>query len=175
MKMQTNPNTQSNGEQTIIPASLTRALRAAIQADKLDNILFTAGATKLRGTPTEVLEEIAAAQTAAWIVGSDSGPMSGPVPSVAQPETLEVAVDAIDTEALSVAIAIVGVRGTGALDQVRTYLASNLASTAFEATRFALAEDRPVCHNCVAVGGSSVVRNAPAVAFAQSQQIVANR
>lgn len=173
MKTETTSNTQSNGEPAIVPATLTRALRAAIQADKLGNILFTAGATKLRGTPTEVLEEVAAAQTAAWIVGFQSGPMAGPVPSVAQPETLEAAIDAIDTEAVSVAGAIVGVSEAGELDQIRSYLAANLASTAFEATRFALAEDRPVCHNCVAIAGSSVARNTVQAGLGQRQQIAA--
>ncbi|HEX9817205.1 MAG TPA: hypothetical protein VGB18_09515 [Candidatus Thermoplasmatota archaeon] len=175
MKTQNTSNAPSNVEKAIVPPTLTRALRAAIQADKLGNILFTAGATKLRGTPTEVLEEVAAAQTAAWIVGFQSGPMAGPLPVVAQPETLEVAVDAIDTDALGVAGAIVGVRGAGEVEKIRSYLAANLASTAFEATRFALAEDRPVCHNCVAIGGSSVARSAPTAAFSQNQPILANR
>lgn len=175
MKTHTTSNTSSTVPKAPVPPALTRALRAAIHANKLDNILFTAGATKLRGTPTEVLEEVAAAQTAAWIVGFQSGPMAGPVPSVVQPETLEVAIDAIDTEALSAAGAIVGVQGAGELDQIRGYLAANLASTAFEATRFALAEDRPVCHNCVAIGGSSVARSVPAAAFSQNQQILTNR
>lgn len=174
MKTHNTSNLPSNAEKTV-PPTLTRALRAAVQADKLGNILFTAGATKFRGTPTEVLEEVAAAQTAAWMVGFQTSPMSGPVPQVVLPETFGVAIEAIDTEALGLAGAIAGIRGAGELDQIRTYLASILASTALEATRFAVAEDRPVCHNCVAIAGSNVARNAPQVAFGQTQQIVANR
>lgn len=146
--------------ETPIHPALTNALRAAIVAGNLQGVFETAGAKKFRGTPIEVLEEVAAAQTAAWIVGFESGPMAAPVPAIRLPEVAAVAEEAIDSEALKEAAELIGIQGDPELDMIRTHLTSTLALVAFEANRVALAEGRPVCHNCVAVGGVAVVRNA---------------
>ena len=71
----------------------------------------------------------------------------------------------MDEEALTAAADIVGIHGSQPLGLIRTHLVSNMALIAAEATRFAQAEDRPVCHNCVAVGGSNAARVAFYPAF----------
>lgn len=138
--------------------AFTRALRAAIRSSKLEQVLLRAGATKLRGTPVEVLEEVAAAQTAAWVVGSAYGVLAGPVTATAVPHLLEAAAEAIDDEALIAAGEIVGVYGASELGTIRTHLITNMARIAIEANRFAQAETRPVCHSCVAIGGLNAAR-----------------
>ena len=143
-----------------IPPALTRALRGAIQSDGLEQIFRSAGAKEFQGTPIEVLEELAAAQTAVWMVGAQSGPMAAPAPNVAQPTILEAASGTIDSDALKGAAELVGVRGSNDIQRIQAYLAANLACTAVEATRFATAEGRPVDHNCVAIGGSIAARAA---------------
>ena len=161
MKNQTTNLNEPNAEKSPIPAALTRALRAAIQSNKVEGILVSAGATKFRGVPVEVLEEVAAAQTAAWIIGVQGGPMATPAPTVETPAIFETAAQTIDHDGLTAAAGLVGVHATAEVQKIRTFLAANLACTALEATRFANAEGRPVDHSCVAIGGTHVASGAP--------------
>lgn len=158
MKTQATTSMHASSDKTPFAPTLTRALQAAIQADKLQGVLLSAGATKFRGSPFEVLEEVAASQTAAWIVGNPANPLAGPVPPARQPRIFEAAAETIDEDKLRAAAQTVGLHGANDVEQIRNYLAWTLAQTAFEATRFAEAENRPVCHNCVAVGGTQAVR-----------------
>ena len=157
MEQQTATSLNANyAETSTIPPALTLALRAAIRSNRVNDVFVSAGATKFKGTPEEVLGELAAAHTAAWIVGAQAGPMAAPTPNVTHSLVLETASETIDFAALRGAAELVGVRGSSDIQKIAAYLAADLASTAVEATRFASAEGRPVCHNCVAIGGSNV-------------------
>lgn len=166
MKNQDIEHVQTVGEKSPVPPAFTRALRGAVRSNKLENLLFSTGATKLRGTPTEVLEEVAVAQTAAWIGGKVAPPV-GATPVRAPPANVRAAAaESIDDEALVAAAELVGVYGSSELESIRTHLTMSLAVTAYEANRFAAAEARPLCHNCVAIGGVAAARTVSGPAFA---------
>lgn len=158
MKNQTTENVRLVPEKNTASPALTRAIRAAIRSNKVEAVLLRAGSAKLRGMPAEVLEEVAAAQTAAWITGIRPSQLSGPAPGVAPPKVLDAAAETIDEGALTAAAEIVGVRGSSELETIRATLIANMALTAIEAHRFAQAEDRPLDHNCVAIAGFNVAR-----------------
>lgn len=151
MKNQTTNQASPSNKAAVAPA-LTRALRASIHSERLEEILRSAGASKFRGTPFEVMEEVAAAETATWISGYPVAPLAASPTRDYDPKVVEAAAACIDEETLTNAVELVGIHGTTEIGAIKDQFVANLSRIAVEATRFAAAEERPVCHNVVAVG-----------------------
>lgn len=124
-------------------ANLAQQLRETIDQKPLEQVLRAAGATRIAGQATEVLREAAAAQAAARLLRR---PPQGPTrPEAPSAKLLDAAAGALRIAALEKA----------APAALQALLAREISIIAREAAEFARADgNRPVCHNCVAVGAA---------------------
>lgn len=136
------PPTQSE------PVELTERLRAAVKQNQLENVLQAAGASQIRGEATEVLGETSAAQVAELVArGNLEASEDAPAPKT---ELTEAAQAAFKPKKLEAAIQEADIDPQKGQETA----ARELARIAQEATEFAEAEERPVCHNCSAIGAA---------------------
>lgn len=130
------------------PVELTKNLRAAIRQNELEEVLKAAGATKITGQATEVLGETTAAQVAPLLTqGRFEAPAEAPEPEAKLVEAAQAAFDPSKLDKAFEAAEIDPKQG-------QQVAARELARIAQSATAFAKAEDRPVCHNCSAIGAA---------------------
>lgn len=136
---QKNPN-QANSTQ------LTQSIRAATKRNQLQNVLEAAGASEIEGEAPEVLGEASAAQIAELAAqGRIEASEEAPAPEAELVEAAKAAFDHNELEAAFQQADMDPQQGQQAASR-------EMARIAGSAAEFAEAEDRPVCHNCSAVG-----------------------
>lgn len=136
--------TSSNPE----TVELTKSLRDAIDQHELENVFKAAGASKITGQATEVLRETSAAHLAPMLAqGRFEAPADGPAPEA---KLVQVAQGAFEPSKIAKVFEAAGIDP----DQGREVAAREMARIAQGATEFARAENRPVCHNCSAIGAA---------------------
>ncbi len=127
---------------------LTKSLRGAIDQNELENVFKAAGATKIKGQATEVLRETSAAHVAPLLAqGRFEAPKQATAPEA---KLVQVAQGAFEPSKIAKVFEAAGIDP----EQGRKVAAREMARIAQEATGFAKAENRPVCHNCAAIGAA---------------------
>lgn len=157
MKNQTTTDVRTAAATKPVSPELTRALRESIRSESVSAVLHSAGASTLVGTPVEVLEEVVAYQTAAWLNAPNAWAFNS---KAASPAVIDAAAKAIDETVLAEAARPFLTPGSKDVAAIRTNLIHTMAEIAQEAARFAESESRRVSHTCVAVGALIVARNA---------------